>query len=613
MAKLRETQYTSGDAPKSSILQSTFLNRLNSLFGYHVNKTAQSDFEKRYGMEFVRVDLANPAYRVKSAALGSIFESKNLSSSLERYFDEYLKETSLSYNDIAERQQRLNELAFMCYNDPFVSRCTKLVADEATQIDVQNRILTVESPNMAFSQKCYELFSIWGITPTRIHAACYDLQLFGEAFWAHKISTKGIEGIKYVSPNSIKERLEFSPEKMAAYLAQRDGYLKANKDRLSKLNTLIDNYKNGTAMDFAENLSDMFDTKLLGFEIEDGNIVPPWLISHFRFDADHSEFFPYGRPPMLHALAPFKQSYSTIALQGLARSMSFPVTLYKVKTVEGMSPGKAFELVNDVREEYDNIGLTPATAGSEVYTVNTKIWLAEGLMDVEVKESKADIDFVGDLEIYQDRVAIAVGVPKAYLDQEFGGFGNSGIALTEQYKPFARHVYSIQTAFLEGLGTLIRLHFAITGEFDYNTPFVLSMRFPASEYGDEQREARSASIELSQSIMELLTAALGIEEGEPLPEDVVIDILSKYTFLDATDIQKWVRLSSFLKPSNMEADEDAGDEDGGFGGDDSGGGADVDIDMGGEDDAGVDEGGGDAEAMPESTKERIFPGHCFLP
>jgi hypothetical protein len=601
MAKI--TQYQSPEPPKSGILKSTFLNRLSSIFGYRTHKNPQSDFEKKYGLEFVRVDLNNPNYRIKNAALGTFFESSKLATSVEKLFDEYLRECSLSYSDIAERQQRLNELEYMCYNDDFISRCVKLVADEATQLDVQNRLITIESPNLNFVQKCYELFGIWGITNERVHGACYDIELYGEAFWSHKITLGGIQRIIPIDAHIIKERLEFSPMKMAQFLAERDGYIKANKDRLNKLNTLVDLLQSEEAIDLSNNLSDMFDTKLLGYELDDGNIVPPWLITHFRFSSDHSEFFPYGRPPLIHCIAPFKQYYSTMALQGLARSMSFPVTLYKVKTVEGISPGKAFELVNDVRAEYDNLGVTAATAGNEVYTVNTKIWIADGLLDVDVKESKSDIDFVGDLEIYRDRVAIAAGVPKAYLDQEFGGFGNSGIALMEQYKPFARHVYEIQSTFLQGLGELIRLHFSITGEYDYNTPFILSMRFPAQEMGQEQRESRSASIELTQSILELLTGALGIEEGEPLPEDVVIDILSKYTFLDATDIQKWMRLSAFLKPANVEASEDSEDIDSGF---DMGGSADLGDE--GVDDSGgeVDEAGGDTnvEEIAESKKKR---------
>ena len=46
----------------------------------------------------------------------------------------------------------------MYYNEVYVSRVVELVADEATQLDAQNRILAVESPNLAVTQRCYELF-----------------------------------------------------------------------------------------------------------------------------------------------------------------------------------------------------------------------------------------------------------------------------------------------------------------------------------------------------------------------------------------------------------------------------------------------------------------------
>jgi hypothetical protein len=215
------------------------------------------------------------------------------------------------------------------------------------------------------------------------------------------------------------------------------------------------------------------------------------------------------------------------------------------------------------------------------------------------------MDFTGDLEIYQDRVAIACGVPKSYLDQEFGGFGNSGISLVEQYKPFARHVYTIQSSFLESLGQLIRLHFAITGEFDYNIPFVLSMRFPAEDAGADKREARSAAIELANGIIEMLQGVLGMEEGEPLPEDVVSDILSKYTFLDPTDLQRWLRLSAIAKAAAQAADpEDNGDDEDGDGGDMGDMGGD---DMGMEGDDGGDEaGGGDEMAEAMTAEERKY-------
>lgn len=583
----KDTFYSSGQKPKSSILKSTFVNRLSSLFGYKpVGDTPKTEIGKRYGIEFVKVDLNSPGYRFKNAALGNLFESHNLSEKLERLFDAYMEETTLTYNDIQDRQKRLNELSYLYYNDPFCARVVELVGDEATQLDVQNRLISVESPNLNFSARVYELLQLWGVTQQRIQGLCRDLELYGEGFWTHKIGLNGIEKIIPIRPNSIMERLEFSPVHMSEYLAQRDGWAYANRNRSQKIDNLIEILKKGTSMEYAENLADYFDNKLLGYEIEGDMIVPPWCITHFRFNAENSEFYPYGRPPLINCLAPFKQVYSSTMLQGLARAMSFPITMFKVKGTEGMGPEMAFDHVNTVREEYDNIGVNASSAGGEVYTVNTKMWVPDDLIDIDVKESKCDIDFVGDIEMYQDKVAIASGVPKAYLDQEYGGFGNSGISLMEQYKPFARHVYAIQSCFLQGLGELIRLHFAITGEFDYNTPFILSMRFPAEEMSEDKRNARKDSMEMAQAVVDLIGKSLGLEEGEPLPEDVMIDILSKYSFLDPTDIQKWVRLSSYLKPTGAE------DEDDGDGGDD--------FDFGGDDIGGDDLGGGDD--MPESKR-----------
>src|SRR5574344_983221 len=271
--------YNSKQAPKSAILNSTFINRLNSIFGFRTSNGTATEIERKYGLKFVKVDLNNDAYRIKNAAVGSIFQDTKFTTNLEKYFNAYLNDNTISYNDIQERQQRLNELSFMYYNDCYISRVCKLVADEATQLDVQNRIIAVESPNISYTQRCYELFSIWGLTQQRIHGACFDLELYGEAFWAQKLSMKtGISKIIPISTNDIMERLEFNPEKMAKYLAEKDGYMSANKDRGSKIEKLVQLLSSKDAFDDAENFADMFDYKLLGYELQDGNVVPPWTI-----------------------------------------------------------------------------------------------------------------------------------------------------------------------------------------------------------------------------------------------------------------------------------------------------------------------------------------------
>ena len=139
------------------------------------------------------------------------------------------------------------------------------------------------------------------------------------------------------------------------------------------------------------------------------------------------------------------------------------------------------------------------------------------------------------------------------------------------------------------------------------------MRFPAEEASADKRESRAASLDMTQQIMELLQTTLGLEEGETLPEDVIIDIMSKYSFLDTTDIERWVRLSSIVKNANGKSDggdgggDDFGGDDMDFGGDDSGGfdlGGD---DLGGGDDTGGDEGGGEAPEpeAPEPAQESV--------
>lgn len=584
--------FKSNKKPQSKIINKSFNYRLASLFGWRPasgKRQDMSDFEKSTGIKFVRVDIDNPAYRVKQAALGNVFKKSSLTQKVDKLFNSYLNETSIVYSDIQERQERLSELRFAVTNSPYLSRVCRLAADEATQRDDLNRLISVEAQSVNFSNRCYELFAQWGLTQQRIAATCYEIEEYGEAVWINKVTQNGVEKITPVKTPSLVERLEFSPVHMAEVEEQLQNGENYNKSRKSKIDQLLDLFKNEQKLNtLNEDFADLYDTKLLGYEFHDNIIAPPWNVTHFRYNADSSEFFPYGTPPLLFCLAPFKRSYSLWTLQGLARAASFPVQLYTVKGTEGVGVQTAFDTVNEVREEYENIGVTPSSNSIEVYTVNTKVWAPDGLLDMKILESKVDYNFVDDINLADDEVAFASGVPRGYLDPSKDGWGTSGIALTEQFKPFARHVYTIQSCFLEELGNLIRLHFAITGEFDYNTPFVLSMRFPAEEMSQDKRDARTASIDLSKSIVDLIKQVLGIGDEDPLPEDVVSDILSKYSFLDPTDLQRWIRLSSIAKLASND-DEDNG---GGGGGDDSGG---DDFDFGGgEDDTGGDDLGGDA-------------------
>ena len=139
-----------------------------------------------------------------------------------------------------------------------------------------------------------------------------------------------------------------------------------------------------------------------------------------------------------------------------------------------------------------------------------------------------DINATNDMQMYQDRVAIASGIPKGYLVQEWGGFGNSAISLIEQFKPFARKVFTVQSAILDGLSNLFRLHFAITGEFDCRTDFALSMKFPNEEASDARQSAKQSSLTLTKDVLDTVASLVGAVNA-PLAPEVIEDILTKFS------------------------------------------------------------------------------------
>jgi hypothetical protein len=478
-------------------------------------------------------------------------------------------DTTDTYKILEDRNKRISELEFAIANDPFLSMAADMYADEATQIDVQGKLIQIDCADVRMKERMEDLLEQWGVTQNRLRSVAYNLASFGDSFWANKVNKNGIIRINPIGIHQVKERLEFNPVQVQTDISLRKGYITAI-NRSAKLQALFDTMENEEHEEF----SDLFDTRLFGFAIDDDMVVPPWSITHFRLSPDQSEFAPMGRPIFLKALAPFRQCNATMVLQSLARVMSFPVTVYTVQTAPGMDEALQFDKVNQVREEYENIG--DSGAGTEAFSVNTKIWAPKGLIELEMHTPDIDISATEDIEMYQDRVAIASGIPKGYLVQEWGGFGNSAISLVEQYKPFARRVFTVQSAILDGLSNMFRLHFAITGEFDYRESFILSMKFPNEESSDLRMAAKQASLDLSKDVLETIAAIVGAI-NDPLPPEIIQDILTKFSFLDQDDIKKWVKYNPNRVEHAEETPEEFGaGEEGGMGlggGGMSGGGA----------------------------------------
>ena len=541
---------TNNKLPDSSAIKSTrFSSFLSTLFGWRKNKSAVSSKK----VDFVKVDLDAKEQRVGQALLNdSPNLGKELSQKAEELFDRWMSDNTDKLTELTLRKNRIEQIDFMVQNDPYVNRTVELYADESCQLDQQDTIISIETPDPRMTLDMYKLINQWGLTQNRIRETVKQLGKYGDAFWANTITERGVERIVPLQQMQVLDRIEFNPIKVMEMKRKREGFFGA----FASNNYLLDQMMQ--MMEERDSFSDLFDTKLFGFSIDKDISVPAWNITHFRVGAEGSEFYPWGTSPIIGALAPYKQTQSAIALQSLARELSFPVTIYEVKTDENMDEASQFATVNRVREAYDNIGISQRVGNSEVYTVNTKIWAPEGLLKVSVQKADAGSnDGVDDIKLYQERTAMALGIPRSFYGEEgWKGLASSGKSLTQQYKPFARKCFSIQSAFLEGLADLFRIHLAITGIYDFRIPFTLSMKYPVVEESEDYSTAKKNSIETANAVASLIRSAIGAEEGEPLPADIIRDIMDKYTFLDPSDIMKWTRDAKYYAMSKEKAEND---------------------------------------------------------
>ncbi|MFA5385383.1 MAG: portal protein [Eubacteriales bacterium] len=589
--------------------RSSFYNNLTSLWGFRKPKNKRS-LGKRGSVEFVKVD-AESDMRVAQGKMPRIFNTK-MSKTLDSLFDAWTSDVYDTYTNYQDRLKRLAELEFAILNDPFLGQAADLYADESSQIDSQDTLINIDCADARMKQKMEDLLNQWGVTQNRVRSVMYTLAWAGDAFWSAKVTPSGVIRINPINVHQVTERLEFDPILAASQLALNNDMVTAlSKD--AKLQMMLDTLEADGSSEFA----DMFDKKLFGFVLDGNMVVPPWNIVHFRLNADQSEFYPMGKSLFLKALAPFRQYNATSTLQSLARVMSFPITAYEISMPPGLDVDEVWAKVEETREQYDNLG--EAGNNSETMSVNTRIWMPKDFMSIEVHSPNIDLNSIGDLELYQDRVAIASGVPKGYLNPEMGVFGNSAISLIEQFKPFARRAFTIQSAFLEGLSNLFRIHFAITGEFDYRETFTLSMKFPNEETSAERQQAKNDSLELSKSVLDTVSSIIGAID-DPLPQEVIQDILSKFSFLTDKDIRKWIKPNPLAKQVDATASDSEGLGDsggdlgggasiGGGGGDTNAGFEDSELDLGTEEvstDEGIDldtETGEEPEEAEANTEE----------
>jgi len=450
---------------------------------------------------------------------------------IQRHFREWTNDLTNS-QELKNRFARYKDLDFMVQNNGWINLAAKLYANETISPDESGKILNVYSKDKKVEKYINEFIEKIGINRSLLENIAYDLATKADSFLVRSIDNKdGIVEVTPITPYDVSGRFEFCS--IEEFKKESKTYQYANNDSVSLSdleNLLTDKIKN---KDYAAN----YKRYLFGFGLSENKILlPPWAVSHFRRFSTQSEFAPFGRPLLINSLSLFREYLSSKNLMSIARVASFPKEIFKVKVDDSMTPVEKIIAVNEARQEYYNF--VNLMNGKEENAIGQAVWTATETFEYEIQSNNIDLGDIADIELIKDELIASTLIPKGYLIAS-EGWGESGRALLQQSKIFAREVYSLQTAVLEALYDLIRTQFVLMDLYDgYETEFELSLSFPSSEQSKDNIDIQKDTMDLAQAVIDNLKTALAIDS---IPPNVVKSILHKYAGFDSKELDSWLK------------------------------------------------------------------------
>lgn len=496
--------------------KSEFNKKLLSFFGIKTKKSRQQE-------------IPVPAMRTDNGS----YVVRKMPTDIQKYYDYWISNYD-NFSTLKDRFNRYKDLEFCILNSGMLGFAHELYTDETINADENDRIIIAKASSKRFEKYIYNFFNNLGIDRQLLRSTSDDLSLYADHFWILGLDeTKGVTSVTPLDVYSIKKRIEFNGVNVAKQLS--GGAVNTYINKNHQLKKLVKVLKD---TDITKDHGSAFQTFLFGFELEDGIILPPWNVAHFRRYDPKSEFAPYGNPLFFKSIARFRQMKALENILAMARVAKFPKEVYSVTVDENMTESEKWNAINKAREEYSNIN--NYDVDNEDLGIGSPIWTADGLIDYKVLDSRMTLDDIGDYEAIREDLALSTSVPQGYYNPNKSSFGNSGQSLLQQYKPFGRKVYHNQSAILDELVHIVQLHLAITGDFDVDEPFELRMNFPVIEEAQDRLRMKNDTLRLAKDVIDNIGQAVGLDRGEALPIEIVRDVFAKYSFIDPDDLDAWI-------------------------------------------------------------------------
>lgn len=447
---------------------------------------------------------------------------------VQKFWDYWMTQCHDDATSFENRELLYNDLDMIFLNQPLLVRGKDLTRDEVYQADANFKTIGIDaSPRVR--DYLMEFHDKIGLEQ-HIPGATDSIVRYGNAGWVLGTDDSGINRIVPIHIFDLVDRIEFSAHKLRKQLSD----VKSTVFRMSnsqKMKLLIDSVLK------TQNLESYLESFLFGYQIGDF-IIPPWKFIHFRNLVNESPFAPFGEPFFLHSIAPYRQYDAAMTLQVAARSARFPIFKHEL-ILDGVPPSDKLAHAVRFMNLLENSGMHQTR--KEEFGIGERVVTIKGLYEFSQETPDIDIGRMDDVDILRDDLVLSTGLPRNFLDPNNGSFGNSGIALSQQFRPFGRRVYRIQQILLEGISQMDKIQLILSGKFsEEEIDFQLTMPYPESQIDRDSIGAQSDLLDLANKIMDTVGQRFVGDPNALLPPELVKQILQKITPYDPQILKQWM-------------------------------------------------------------------------
>jgi len=340
-------------------------------------------------------------------------------------------EEALSQFNMITRMHRERRLRYQDYdamdNYGDVSVALDIYAEEATQTDLmQETNLWITGEQRDDVEEMVQRLHL----RTMVQGFARQLAKYGDVFQSLRYNYEGLDRILYLPPQYV--------------------------------------HRIGPSIDLVKFFK--IDSQLGKVSPRGDNLLLPWECAHFRILSFGFSVL-YGRSmlePARKRWLHLKLLEDAVAIYRLNRAVE---RLIFYVDVGAASPQEALRMVNQYKRKFGNKRsyIDPSTSTFEQQYDPTNMlenifWPVNSATErsrIEKLAPPPDQGQLQDLAHFNEKLYVALGIPRDFLTGETTGTWNSRESLALQDIRFSRKLHRLQTALLEGLEMLARFHLAV--------------------------------------------------------------------------------------------------------------------------------------------------------